>query len=210
MIKGGILLMPWLYVGNWGTLHMVRHCTLSFCTCISLAHLTDLHVCSHNQSFSLSLPGAQSIPGGTFPPGSGTIGITDAQCTGSESSLSNCTYTRVALNSTCLHQNDAGVICALPCINGSVQIVGPSSNLGHVQACVDSDWVSVCANKWTTADANMVCSELGFTIQGTCVYHTCTYLIVLHFVLVLYCMCIHTCTCRLSLAIDLKRLACTK
>lgn len=195
MIKGGILLMPWLYVGNWGTLHMVRHCTLSFCTCISLAHLTDLHVCSHNQSFSLSLPGAQSIPGGTFPPGSGTIGITDAQCVGSESSLSNCTYTRVALNSTCLHQNDAGVICTLPCINGSVQIVGPSSNSGHVQVCVDSDWVAVCANKWTTADANMVCSELGFTIQGTCV---------------LYCMCIHTCTCKLSLAIDLKRLACTK
>ena len=85
---------------------------------------------------------------------------------GSENELLDCDHLRVNLTSTCLHQDDAGVVCALPCTDGELRIVGTSATSGHVELCVGSDWVSVCGSNLTAIDATMVCSRLGFPTQG--------------------------------------------
>ena len=54
------------------------------------------------------LLGAIAFSGGRFPAGTGSIKLSNTICTGSETSLLNCS-TRV--DHTCTHAEDAGVRC---------------------------------------------------------------------------------------------------
>ena len=51
-----------------------------------------------------------ALPGGSFGEGTGSIWLTNIQCTGSEMSLINCTASSSGVNS-CTHAQDAGVRC---------------------------------------------------------------------------------------------------
>ena len=37
---------------------------------------------------------------------------------------------------------------------------------GRVEVCVDNQWGTVCDKNWNTADANLVCNQLGFAAKG--------------------------------------------
>ena len=53
------------------------------------------------------------------------------------------------------------------CLDDDIRLVGgPTPQEGTVQVCANSVWGSVCQSSWTTADANVVCSQLGYQPVG--------------------------------------------
>ena len=81
-----------LYTGVWGTV-----CNDSFT--ISGANV----VCRE-----LGFSGAVQVT--SFGPGTGHIWLDEVQCTGTESSIEDCSHNEFGAHN-CLHSNDAGVVC---------------------------------------------------------------------------------------------------
>ena len=53
------------------------------------------------------------------------------------------------------------------CTNGQLRLAGgniPSE--GRVEICVNNVWGTVCDNSWGSADATVVCRQLGYSAQG--------------------------------------------
>ena len=49
------------------------------------------------------------------------------------------------------------------CENGGIRLRnGPSNTEGRVEVCINDVWGSVCDYQWGTADANVVCNQLGY------------------------------------------------
>ncbi|XP_043093713.1 deleted in malignant brain tumors 1 protein [Puntigrus tetrazona] len=91
-----------------------------------------------------------------FGPGSGQIWMDDVNCTGTESSLMNCT-TRGWGKHNCQHSHDSGVIC-----NTTVRLVnGDDKCSGRVEVLREGQWKTVCGDDWDLTDAAVVCREMG-------------------------------------------------
>ena len=43
---------------------------------------------------------------------------------------------------------------------------GPSAVEGRVEVCVNETWGTICDNRWSTTDANVVCAQLGHLNRG--------------------------------------------
>ncbi|XP_022082424.1 putative DMBT1-like protein isoform X2 [Acanthaster planci] len=110
----------------------------------------------------LNFSGAMSAPGSAdFGQGTGAIVMDDVECTGSESYLSSCYFTR---NHNCDHSEDAGVICngQLETQSGTLRLVGDVNNEGRVEVYHNGAWGTICDDDWDIDDANVVCNQLGF------------------------------------------------
>ena len=54
------------------------------------------------------------------------------------------------------------------CGDGDVRLVdGDSSNNGRVEMCLRQRWGSVSDKGWSAEDAQVVCSQLGFSAKGS-------------------------------------------
>ncbi|XP_011408442.2 PREDICTED: deleted in malignant brain tumors 1 protein-like, partial [Amphimedon queenslandica] len=117
------------------------------------------------RQLGLGQASATAFSGAYFGQGTGSIVMDDVHCTGSELYLTSCPH-RTFHN--CGHSEDAGVRCSYICIDGSVRLVGGSSNLeGRVEVCRNGSWGTVCDDAWGTNDATVVCRQLGYSVTGT-------------------------------------------
>ncbi|XP_073694584.1 scavenger receptor cysteine-rich type 1 protein M130 [Garra rufa] len=90
-----------------------------------------------------------------FGIGAGSILMDDLLCSGSESSLKECSHT-TSISSLCTHSQDSGVSC------GDVRLVdGDSICSGRVEILRDNQWGTICGDSWDMTDAIVVCRELG-------------------------------------------------
>ncbi|KAK1790415.1 hypothetical protein P4O66_014315 [Electrophorus voltai] len=89
-----------------------------------------------------------------FGPESGPIWMDDVDCSGSESTLKNCTSAGWGKHN-CYQTKNAGVICS------GVRLVGGSHCSGRVEVLHGKTWTTVCDADFDQQDAEVVCRELG-------------------------------------------------
>uniref|UniRef100_A0A8C2HX76 SRCR domain-containing protein n=1 Tax=Cyprinus carpio TaxID=7962 RepID=A0A8C2HX76_CYPCA len=85
--------------------------------------------------------------------GSGKIWMDDVGCSGSESSIFDCSKTKMG-DQDCGHSEDVGVICS------GIRLVGGSRCSGRLEVLYGNTWYTVCAAAFDQQDAEVVCREL--------------------------------------------------
>ena len=62
------------------------------------------------------------------------------------------------------------------CQNGDIQLVGGETEReGGVQLCLQQRWGTVCDHQWSVADADVVCTQLGYHPIGQESIHSSDY-----------------------------------
>ena len=99
-----------------------------------------------------------------FTIGVGQIWLSNVQCRGTETRLTDCTHPGFGVHS-CSHSQDAGAKC-LTCTQGVIRLRGGNATSGRVEICNNNDWGRVCSDGWDNNDAEVACRQLGFEPTG--------------------------------------------
>ncbi|XP_022087751.1 deleted in malignant brain tumors 1 protein-like [Acanthaster planci] len=137
--------------GQWGTV------------CDDNWGLSDANVVCRQLGYGAAL----SAPiRAAYGQGQGPIQLDDVACTGSESSIFQCSHGGIQQHN-CLHSEDASVQCTAPSSGGDgkdhVRLVnGPNAHSGRVEVKLQGVWGTVCDDMWDMKEAEVVCRSLGF------------------------------------------------
>ncbi|XP_030060560.1 deleted in malignant brain tumors 1 protein-like [Microcaecilia unicolor] len=100
-----------------------------------------------------------------FGEGDGRILMVDVVCEGNELYLWECLH-RELISLNCYPNKAASIICS-----ESASLLrladGGDKCKGRVEVFVDGDWGAVCNDSWDTDDAEVVCRELGCTLEDS-------------------------------------------
>ena len=146
-------------------------------------------ICSSLAGFIFK--GAVGHTGGLFPlMNSLSTYLSEVNCTGIESQLTDCTALR---NGTCSTLENAAVICQgtrdhhdynyisvcavvhitdedteySNCEDGDVRLMGGSNPLeGRVEVCINRAWGTICDNGFNNEDATVICNQLGVPFES--------------------------------------------
>uniref|UniRef100_A0A671Q8A8 SRCR domain-containing protein n=1 Tax=Sinocyclocheilus anshuiensis TaxID=1608454 RepID=A0A671Q8A8_9TELE len=88
-----------------------------------------------------------------FGPGSGKIWMDNVICSGSESSIFDCSKKKMG-DHNCEHSEDVGIICS------GIRLVGGSRCSGRLEVPHGNTWYTVCAAAFDQQNAEVVCREL--------------------------------------------------
>ncbi|WAQ95358.1 NETR-like protein [Mya arenaria] len=102
---------------------------------------------------------ARFIPPSEYGPGTGTIWLDDIKCFGNETDIADCQTAEWGI-SNCNHDEDIAVDCQTP-----TRLFGGNAHKGRVEVQIDGEWNSLCKDTFRTAEAEVVCSMLGFSAR---------------------------------------------
>ncbi|KAI8517427.1 scavenger receptor [Branchiostoma belcheri] len=100
-----------------------------------------------------------------FGQGSGQIYMDDLGCSGSESSLFDCSYSGWGVHN-CGHGEDVGVVCSSSAVSSRIRLVGGSTiyeGRVEVRPADSYTWGTVCDDSFDILDATVVCRSLGYS-----------------------------------------------
>ncbi|XP_033116620.1 soluble scavenger receptor cysteine-rich domain-containing protein SSC5D-like isoform X2 [Anneissia japonica] len=88
------------------------------------------------------------------------IWLDEVECTGTESRLSACQHATIS-NHDCGHLEDVALECSAT--DSSVRLVdGYYKNVGRLEVYYNKNWTRVCDARWTEANSQVVCKQLGY------------------------------------------------
>ena len=119
--------------------------------------------------------GAAALSDSYFGRGTSPALFHNILCNGDESSLEECSYSALPLDSYNYYYIYAvvGVICQgnttseTECSSGDLRLVGgQSESEGRVEVCVDGFWGTVCDQNWSQREAIVACRQAGLPSTG--------------------------------------------